>query len=89
MEWAAREAVLRKAPLRVVSAPVLPLRIARDPAGRQVAAGHRGGARRRAVASSLTTVSARDMIEGLIAGERDLKVLAGLARAGCVPRTPP
>ncbi len=33
-----------------------------------------------AVASSLTTVSARDMIEALIAGERDPKVLAGLAR---------
>jgi|SRR5262245_2813485 len=33
-----------------------------------------------AVASSLTTVSARDMIESLIAGERDPKVLAGLAR---------
>jgi transposase len=33
-----------------------------------------------AVASSLTTVSARDMIEALIAGERDPEVLAGLAR---------
>ena len=33
-----------------------------------------------AVASSLTTASARDMIEALIAGERDPKVLAGLAR---------
>src|SRR5215813_5942485 len=33
-----------------------------------------------AVASSLTTVSARDMIESLIAGERDPRVLAGLAR---------
>src|SRR5262249_47578028 len=32
------------------------------------------------VASSLTTVSARDMIEALIAGERDPKVLAKLAR---------
>lgn len=33
-----------------------------------------------AVASSLGTVSARDMIEALIAGERDPKVLAALAR---------
>jgi transposase len=33
-----------------------------------------------AVASSLTTVSARDMIETLIAGERDPQVLAALAR---------
>src|ERR1039457_4287782 len=33
-----------------------------------------------AVASSLTTASARDMIEALIAGERDPKVLAALAR---------
>ncbi len=32
------------------------------------------------VASRLTTVSARDMIEALIAGERDPQVLAGLAR---------
>jgi transposase len=32
------------------------------------------------VASSLGTLSARDMIEALIAGERDPKVLAGLAR---------
>jgi transposase len=33
-----------------------------------------------AVASSLTTLSARDMIEALIAGQRDPQVLAGLAR---------
>jgi transposase len=33
-----------------------------------------------AVASSLNTVSARDMIEALIAGERDAQVLAKLAR---------
>ena len=33
-----------------------------------------------AVASRLTTVSARDMIEALIAGQRDPQVLAGLAR---------
>jgi transposase len=33
-----------------------------------------------AVASTLTTASARDMIEALIAGERDPRVLAGLAR---------
>jgi transposase len=32
------------------------------------------------VASSLTTASARDMIEALIAGQRDPAVLAGLAR---------
>jgi transposase len=32
------------------------------------------------VASSLGTISARDMLEALIAGERDPKVLAGLAR---------
>jgi transposase len=32
------------------------------------------------VASSLGTMSARDMVEALIAGERDPKVLAGLAR---------
>lgn len=33
-----------------------------------------------AVASTLTTVSVRDMIEALIRGERDPRVLAGLAR---------
>jgi transposase len=33
-----------------------------------------------AVASSLDTMSVRDMLEALIAGERDPKVLAGLAR---------
>ena len=33
-----------------------------------------------AVASKLTTLSARDMLEALIAGERDPQVLAGLAR---------
>jgi transposase len=33
-----------------------------------------------AVASSLDTLSARDMLEALIAGERDPKALAGLAR---------
>jgi transposase len=33
-----------------------------------------------AVASKLDTISVRDMIEALIAGERDPKVLAGLAR---------
>src|SRR5436190_4739657 len=33
-----------------------------------------------AVASKLDTLSVRDMIEALIAGERDLQVLAGLAR---------
>ena len=33
-----------------------------------------------AVASKLTTLSARDMIEAMIAGERDPHVLAGLAR---------
>jgi transposase len=33
-----------------------------------------------AVASHLDTMSARDMVEALIAGERDPKVLAGLAR---------
>src|SRR6516165_7129328 len=34
------------------------------------------------VASKLTTVSARDMIKAMIAGQRDPKVLAGLARTG-------
>jgi hypothetical protein len=33
-----------------------------------------------AVASTLDTLSARAMIEALIAGERDPKMLAGLAR---------
>jgi transposase len=33
-----------------------------------------------AVASTLDTLSVRDMLEALIAGERDPKVLAGLAR---------
>jgi transposase len=33
-----------------------------------------------AVASKLTTISAQDMIQALIAGERDPRVLAGLAR---------
>jgi transposase len=32
------------------------------------------------VASTLTTLSARDMLEALIAGERDPRILAGLAR---------
>jgi transposase len=39
-----------------------------------------GGIKIDSVASSLTTVSARDMIEALIRGERDPAVLAGLAR---------
>ena len=39
-----------------------------------------GGVKIDSVASSLTTVSARDMIEAMIAGERDPAVLAGLAR---------
>src|SRR6516162_1808392 len=34
------------------------------------------------VASKLTTVSAQDMITAMIAGQRDPKVLAGLARTG-------
>ena len=32
------------------------------------------------MASKLTTVSAQDMIKAMIAGERDARVLAGLAR---------
>jgi transposase len=39
-----------------------------------------GGIKIDSVASSITTLSARDMIEALIAGERDPKVLAELAR---------
>jgi transposase len=39
-----------------------------------------GGLKIDSVASSLTTASARDMIEALIAGQRDPAVLAGLAR---------
>jgi transposase len=39
-----------------------------------------GGIKIDSVASTLTTVSARDMIEALIGGERDPAVLAGLAR---------
>jgi len=39
-----------------------------------------GGIKIDSVASSLTTLSARDMIEALIGGERDPKVLAELAR---------
>jgi transposase len=39
-----------------------------------------GGVKIDSVASTLTTVSARDMIEGLIAGQRDPAVLAQLAR---------
>ncbi|WP_322769719.1 IS110 family transposase, partial [Frankia sp. Cr1] len=39
-----------------------------------------GGIKIDSVASSITTLWARDMIEALIAGERDPKVLAGLAR---------
>ncbi len=42
-----------------------------------------------AVASKLDTRSVRDMVEALIAGERDPQVLAGLARAGCGSSTPP
>jgi transposase len=39
-----------------------------------------GGIKIDSVASSITTLSARDMIEALIAGERDPRVLADLAR---------
>ena len=39
-----------------------------------------GGIKIDSVASTLTTVSARDMIEALIGGQRDPAVLAGLAR---------
>src|SRR5690349_22891382 len=39
-----------------------------------------GGIKIDSVASALTTLSARDMIEALIAGERDPAVLANLAR---------
>ena len=39
-----------------------------------------GGIKIDSVASSLTTLSARDMIEALIAGERDPRTLAELAR---------
>ena len=39
-----------------------------------------GGIKIDSVASALTTLSARDMIEALIAGERDPAVLADLAR---------
>jgi transposase len=39
-----------------------------------------GGIKIDSVASSITTMSARDMIEALIAGERDPRVLAELAR---------
>jgi transposase len=39
-----------------------------------------GGVKIDSVASTLTTVSARDMVEALIAGERDPAVLAALAR---------
>jgi transposase len=43
-----------------------------------------------AVASRLTTLWARDMIEALIAGERDPQVLAGLARGRMrAKRAPP
>ena len=41
-----------------------------------------------AVASGLDTMSARDMVEALIAGERDPKVLASLARGRMKPSTP-
>jgi len=37
-----------------------------------------------AVASKLDTLSVRDMVEALIAGERDPQVLAGLARGRMV-----
>ena len=39
------------------------------------------------VASSLTTVSAQAMLGALIAGERNPRVLADLARAGCGSRS--
>ena len=39
------------------------------------------------VASAPTTLSARDMIEALIAGERDPAVLADLAHGRCAPRS--
>ena len=39
-----------------------------------------GGIKIDSVASGITTLSARDMIEALIAGERDPRVLAELAR---------
>ena len=46
-----------------------------------------GGIKIDSVASSLTTLSARDMIEALIAGERAPGVLAEPAAAGCVRRS--
>lgn len=39
------------------------------------------------VASSLTTVSARAMLNALIAGERHPAVLAELAKGRCAPRS--
>src|SRR5262249_31603437 len=39
------------------------------------------------VASSIATRSARDMIEALIAGQRDPRGLAGMARGGMRPKT--
>lgn len=44
VEWAAREAVLRKTTLRVVSVPVLPARILSDPAGHETVPGVTGEA---------------------------------------------
>ena len=46
-----------------------------------------GGIKIDSVASAPTTLSARDMIEALIAGERDPAVLADLAHGRCAPRS--
>ena len=47
-----------------------------------------GGIKIDSVASTLTTLSARDMIEALIAGERDPAVLADLARGAMRRKIP-
>ena len=57
VEWAAREAVLRHEPLRIVSVPALPPRMSPDPADRQTVAGVVQQAASRALASAAERVS--------------------------------
>jgi nucleotide-binding universal stress UspA family protein len=57
VEWAAREAVLRKAALRIVSVPLLPPRMTPDPAGREAVAGIITRTARHALANGMERAS--------------------------------
>lgn len=84
LEWARRkETVVFAGPSRSV-----PISLRGTPRGRETGGGSLADAGPYAVASRITTASVRDMIEALIAGERDPKVLAGFAR-GRMREKPP